>query len=774
MLKLLLTLQLALPQAAAPAPIVYHGRLNQTTVSAPKREEAEIKIDGLLSEANWSEAALLTGFSRYQPVDGLPAEDSTEVLIWYTDHAMYIGVRAFEPHASVHAKLADRDRITADDYVYFMLDTFNDRRRALVFAANPLGVQSDGVIDEGRGGDTDLSPDYLFQSKGRVTDYGYELEFRIPFKSLRYPTTQVQDWGFNVVRRVQHSGQDLSWTPAVRARNSFLAQSGTLTQLTELKRGLVLEVNPVMTGKVDGTLNTTTNEYKYASMAREFSGNVRWGVTANLTMNATANPDFSQVEADVAQVNFDPRQSLFFAEKRPFFLDAIEQFAAPNNLIYTRRVVNPDAAMKFTGKVGTTNIGFLSAVDGEDFSRLGSDRPVYNILRARRDVGAQSVIGLVYTDKIDGSDYNRVAAIDARFAFNRIYTFFGQVAGSFWQTAGTKETTPLWEFSLARNGRRYGFGANIEGTHDDFVAGGGFISRAGIVHSNINNRVTFYGTPNSRLQAYQTSLVFDNTWDYQEFEEGVGPDDIKLHWNNTFLLRGGWNIGVNWLLETFRYPDQLYTNYWVVNTSPSGAVIDTTKFEGRRRIPNYDLFVTFSTPQWPKFSANGNFVIGRDENFEEWAPGYIFFLTANTDYRPTNKLRVNFRYVEQRTVRPSDNSVVRLSRIPRLKLEYQVARPLFVRLVGQYVADQRAELRDDAGNGDPIVVCNAARTSCSRGGYFRQNFRGDVLVSYQPTPGTVFYAGYGSSAVDSGPFDFKNVTRTSDGFFVKLSYLLRL
>jgi hypothetical protein len=340
MLRLLLTLQLALPQPAASPPNVYHGRLNQTTVTVPKRAEEEIKVDGALLDAAWENAALLTGFSRYQPVDGLPAEDSTEVLVWYTDHAIYIGVRAFEPHTAVHATLADRDRITADDYVYFMLDTFNDRRRALVFAANPLGVQSDGVIDEGRSGDIDLSPDYLFQSKGRVTDYGYELELRIPSRvcaTLR----RVQDWGFNIVRRVQHSGQDLSWT-RLCARNSFLAQSGTLTQLTELKRGLVLEVNPVMTGKLDGTLNNTTGEYKYADPSPEFSGNVRWGVTANLTMNATANPDFSQVEADVAQVNFDPRQSLFFAEKRPFFLDAIEQFAAPNNLIYTRRVVNPD------------------------------------------------------------------------------------------------------------------------------------------------------------------------------------------------------------------------------------------------------------------------------------------------------------------------------------------------------------------------------------------------------------------------------------------------
>ncbi|HSL72465.1 MAG TPA: hypothetical protein VK864_19610, partial [Longimicrobiales bacterium] len=391
-----------------------------------------------------------------------------------------------------------------------------------------------------------------------------------------------------------------------------------------------------------------------------------------------------------------------------------------------------------------------------------------------RDIGAQSTMGLVYTDKIDGSDYNRVAGVDGRFVFNRTYTLGAQVAGSFWRTGDQKETVPLWELSFNRNSRKFGFSTLLEGTHDDFVAGAGFISRAGIVHSLIQPRLTFYGAPESRVQSYQLSFNFDNTWDYQEFEDGAGPDDIKFHWMNNWQLRGGWSLGASTFIETFRFPDQFYTNYWVVRRDQGGAVTDTVRFQGRRRIPNYDLMLTFGTPQFPKFSANGNLVFGRDENFEEWAPGYIFFLTANTDYRPTDQLRVNLRYVEQRTVRPSDRSVVRLSRIPRVKLEYQVTRPLFVRLVGQYVADERDNLRDDAGSGDPILICNADRSQCSRGGYQRQSFNADVLLSYQPTPGTVFYAGYGSTMLDSGPFDFRNTIRSRDGFFVKLSYLFRM
>src|SRR5688572_6669988 len=204
MFKLFLAvLQLAAPIATPPT--VYHGRLNQTTVALPKLPAAEIRIDGTLNEPAWSNAALLTGFSQYRPVDGQPAEDSTEVFVWYTDHDLYIGVRAFEPHGAVRATLADRDRIFGDDWIGFFIDTFNDRRQGFLFLSNPLGVQGDGISNENqRGNNDDFSPDYIFQSKGRLTDYGYEVELRIPFKTLRYPSASIQDWGFNVVRRVQH------------------------------------------------------------------------------------------------------------------------------------------------------------------------------------------------------------------------------------------------------------------------------------------------------------------------------------------------------------------------------------------------------------------------------------------------------------------------------------------------------------------------------------------------------------------------------------------
>ena len=251
-------------QSPADPAVVYHGRRGQLAV-APPRVEASVTVDGVLDEPVWARAALLTGFSQFAPRDGIAAADSTEVLVWYSPTAVHFGIRAFEPHGEVRTTLAERDKIGSDDYVQLLLDTFKDGRQAMVFVVNPLGVQADGVLKEtGQASNSsfmgatqsresaDLSPDFVFQSKGRVTPWGFEVEVRIPFKSLRYQSAAAQTWGLNITRRVQHSGYEDSWTPAQRANTSFLAQSGTLTGLTDLRRGLVLDLTPEVTDRADG------------------------------------------------------------------------------------------------------------------------------------------------------------------------------------------------------------------------------------------------------------------------------------------------------------------------------------------------------------------------------------------------------------------------------------------------------------------------------------------------------------------------------------------
>ena len=761
---------------------IYHGRENATDVPIP-RFDAAVTVDGVLSEAVWAEAALLTGFSQYQPVDGEPASDSTEVLLWYSAHALHVGIRAWEPHGVVNATLADRDRIFGDDNVQLLLDTFHDRRRALLFAVNPLGVQGDGFQTEEQrtsGGffsaeessaRTDLSPDFIFESRGRLTDYGYEIEIRIPFKSIRYPARQPQTWGINVVRRVQHAGEVQTWTAARRGATSFLAQSGTLVGLDGMRRGLVMDLNPVVTSQVNGA--PAAEGWRYRGDAPEPGLNARWGITTDLTLNGTVNPDFSQIEADVAQIQFDPRNALSFAEKRPFFLEGNEQFAAPGGLIYTRRIAAPVAAVKLGGKVSGLDVGVLSAVDDDGQSRTGADHPVYNIARVRRSLGAQSMVGFTYTDRIEADDYNRVASVDTRLVLSERYTLGLQVAGSRTRAGDDVFTAPYWDVSLRRSGREFGWSVSVNGRDPEFRAGSGFMSRPGVVYANITPRVTRFGRPDALLQSWSGAIAFNGMWHYDRFTSGaLRGDEMKLAFNNTFTLRGGWQLGASLLVENFLYPEALYTDHAI----DMGG--DTVPFEGRPSINNYDLVLSWTTPGWQRFAADGFVLFGRDENFPEWAPGYLVWANLNTAWRPTERIRVSALYNETRVMRPDDWSTVTVTQIPRVKLEYQVARPVFVRVVSQYVARKQDALQDDGRTDRPILIRNPDTGVYEATQLQRDNqLRFDALFSYQPNPGTVIFAGYGSTLEDltgARLFELRDLTRRQDGLFVKVSYLFRL
>jgi len=767
---------------------VYDGRAGHLDVHPP-RLEAELTVDGTLEEAAWGEAAMLTGFSQFTPVDGVAAADSTEVLVWYSATAIHFGIRAFEAHGQVHATLADRDKIGADDFVQILLGTFDDGRQASVFAVNPFGVQSDGALVEtgstsGNGFNNavvrresaDLRPDFVFDSKGRLTDYGYEVEVRIPFKSLRFQPAQEQRWGINVTRQVQHSGAEDSWAPAKRASASFLAQSGHLVGLTELKRGLVLEFNPSLTSRTTGAPGAAG--WDYTGGSPELGGSVRWGVTNNLNLNATANPDFSQVESDEGQFQFDPRNELFFSEKRPFFLDGIEQFTTPNSLIYTRRIVQPVAAAKLTGKGFGTEIALLSAVDDPAVSPTGEDHPIYNLLRLQRDLGAQSRLGVVYTDRIVGSNYNRVGGVDGRLLFGGINTLQLQLAGSRTRAAGVTTTAPLWYARFVRNGRTFGFRAQLNASDPDFRAQSGFFSRPGLSHANLDPRVTLYGKAGGLVESVTGDVNVDGLYRYDQYFTSPGMQEEKVHVNTNVRLRGGWTAGASVLMEQFGYPAEVYEGYRIELPRADGSGADTVPFVGRPAIPNRDYVLQLETPEFAQFSGNVFVLWGHDENFLEWASAALTLFNAGLDWRPTDQLRLNGTYQLQRVGRRSDGSTVNIQHIPRLKIEYQLSRPIFLRLVGEYTSERQDDLRDHTRTEAPLLIFDPEVGDFVRATAFtRESFRGDLLFSYQPNPGTVLFAGYGSTL--RNPVDPEDPLRTGlrradDGFFFKMSYLFRM
>jgi hypothetical protein len=770
---------LALALAAQQAP----GDPPPTVVSPPRLPNAEVSIDGRLTEPEWSEAALLRGFYQYLPTDDRPAEDSTTVSVFYTETAIYFGIRAYQDSALVSATLADRDKIGGDDYVEIVLDTFDDRRQAFLFGVNPFGIQADGMLRDAAQRSAnftttvtagayaiDLSPDYVYESKGRLTADGYEIEVRVPFKTLRYQSTPTQSWGVNVIRHVQYSGHEDTWTRVLQTNASFLAQGGTLEDLTDLRRGLVLDLTPEVTSTVTGSPGDAG--WDYGGGSPEVGGNVRWGIAANLTLNGAVNPDYSQVEADVAQLVYDPREALYYPEKRPFFLDGIEYFQTPAQLIYTRRIVDPVGAGKLTGKVSGTNVALLSAVDAKDRSATGEDNPVYNLLRVRRDLGGESTLGLAYTDKIDGGDFNRVLAADGRLVFGGKYAITFQGGGSVTRALEDTRWAPMWVLNFNRAGRTFGLSVNTNGIHPDFEAQSGFLSRTGVTYIGISPRYTKFGRAGATVESWTGNILLDGRWDWDRFFDGTIPNDPRLHFNFGLNFRGGWRLGTAVLLESFMYPAELYAGYAVERHL--NGLVDTIPFVGTERLYNLDFAVNFRTPRYRHFSANGFVIVGRDENFYEWASANIAIATLEAEWRPSEQLRVGLLYNHQQYIRPSDWSTVGVRKVPRLKVEYQITRAIFVRFVGQYDAQSVDSLRDDSHTGDPILIRLAdgsyARTSRST----FNDFRMDWLFSFRPTPGTVFFLGYGSSMTEPDAFRFKDLERASDGFFAKLSYLFRL
>ena len=336
------------------------------------RADVSPRIDGRLDDALWQRASRITEFVQQSPLDGAPATEDTEIFLAYDDTHLYIGMYAhYSDPSMVRASRVDRDQGTfGDDYISVYFDTFLDQKRAYVFSLNGYGVQNDSILEprsggggssrgrsrrgggfSGGGGSTftgvrwgDSSWDALFESGGTLVDDGWTAEMAIPFKSLRYPTVEnrAHRWGFQIARRIRGKDETDVWSPMSRGVSGLLPQMGVLEGLSGLSTSRNLELLPTMTAVQVGRLDRTGGGFPKESQP-EGGVNVKYGLTSNLTLDATFNPDFSQIESDRPQIEVNQRFPLFFTELRPFFLEGQEIFNMPGpvNFVHTRTIVDP-------------------------------------------------------------------------------------------------------------------------------------------------------------------------------------------------------------------------------------------------------------------------------------------------------------------------------------------------------------------------------------------------------------------------------------------------
>jgi hypothetical protein len=752
-------LALLLLLAQDPAAVSVEGR-GSPSVPVP-RIEASPTIDGRLDEPAWARASRLTGFWQYQPVDGRPAEEETEVRVWYAPEAIYFGIIAHDRlPGTIRATVADRDNIDSDDHVVLDLDTFHDRRRAFFFGVNPLGVQSDGVRSEGAGqvssltpGSIDLNPDFAWDSKGRITERGYEVEIRIPFKSLRYPGGGPQTWGFNVTRVVQRTGYTDTWTDVRRANASFLGQEGALAGLHDLKRGVTVEAQPFVTATANGSREAIGGSFDREAVNPDAGLNLHLGFTS-YALDATVNPDFSQVESDEGQVTVNERFALFFPEKRPFFLEGIELFASPQTLVYTRRIVDPKAGLKFTGKLGQLGIAHLTAVD-----ETGGDDAWFNVTRLRRDFGRNSIAGVTFTNRDQPGAHNRVLAGDLRYVWG-LYFVQLQYGASFTRDAAGSRTAPIWQAEYDRTGRSWGFNYLLQGLGEGFDAQAGFVNqlRSNVVNGHAFNRFTLYGARGALLENLTFFFGPQRTWLYDGFGFRPGLEGNE-HVEATFQLRGGWEVQTQVERNFVNFQDSSYADYTVGSAQGPG-------YRPPRGFSGFTMESKLTTPTWRGLDAEVSYARGRSAIFEEGATGRGWEVSGALNLRPAATVRLAFTGTIFRLFRLDGTEFAR-STIPRLKLEYQPRRNLFFRAVGEYRSDRTAALRDPAG-GAPLYVGGAPRPVSEFNG-----LRLDLLASFEPTPGTAAYLGYGSSLETDRELNLSRLERVSDGFFVKLAYRVR-
>jgi hypothetical protein len=786
-------------------------------VSVPRFERAPA-IDGKLDEEVWKRAAVLKDFYQVNPGDNAAPTYPTRVLLGYDSRNFYVAFHATDDPSKVQATLAKRDNVLGtDDSVRILLDTFDDKRRAYVLVFNPLGVQQDGVRTEGMG--VDFSVDIVMESKGRITEDGFVVEVAVPFKSLRYRAGPGRRWGVQVFRRTEHRNREEdSWMPLSRSDASILGQSGHVTGLEDISTERALELIPSLTLSETGkrvrsvppsVIRATpglTDPGRFVNEPVKVDPGLtaRLGITPNVTLDLALNPDFAQVEADQLVVTTNQRFPIFFAEKRPFFLEGIEIFDTPLAAVHTRAVVDPDAAVKLTGKRGRNSFGLLFASDNGPGDFVGDERlnpsnfhfldrnASVGVVRLKRDVGKDSSLGLIATSydfKSDGRPLtsfdlatgdpcaaekslertNRLGGFDGHFRLDKITTLDFQVVGTntrgcFFDPARDGDffrTGNGLGYSIAYDvtGRNFGWTLGAEGQTRDYEADLGFTQR--VDHNNDYFAFRYSTDPKQkgRLTQWEISSLSHLQYDFRRRLQ-LWDSDVTAFWyfrrNTNFWV--AYRRGHERLYEeefgavrTATQPGTFFggdvrgthKNHYIASfTSQPGKTFGGT-VKVAYRYGTFDLDLG-GGPKFPRVSPAA---LADPDAPQDPGPGRLLDISGNLYYQPTDAARVTLNFLRNRLRRDDTDRVAFDDRIYSLRGTYQ-----FTRFVAARARIDYTTLQSRA--------------------------RAQFLFAWTPNPGTALYAGYNDDVNRDGfnPFSRLRETglrRNGRTFFVKMSYLFR-
>lgn len=704
--------------------------------------EESILVDGVLDDAVWTKAHKVTLSYEVKPGENIPATVTTTAYIFEDGENILVGFDARDTNPeNIRAYLTNRDELFSSDYVAIALDTFNDSRKAYKFYVNAVGVQADAIIDEITG-NNDLGWDSIWQSMGKVNPDGYAVELRIPLKSLRYKDNKkLKKWGIRFSRiwnrNLRHEFSDL---PNDRNDDCSLCQFATYTGFKNTSSTHNLTLIPAVTAtRSDSREFLEGSDWQQGNLDTRESMDLRWGINQNIFLNATINPDFSQVEADALQLEVNKRFAVFVPEKRPFFLDGADYFSNWSQLIHTKLFAEPEHGIKITGKQDDHSFGLINLKDkdttfllpGNQSSRLVSLPGLESdnqMLRYRYDLGEKGNIGMTYTDR-EAQDYsNNMLAVDGKYWFGQSDYFKFQVMSSenkypleVQQEQGFEQDAEIsgnaFSVNFTHAAREWGWQLSHHRFDKEFRADSGFVSRSDWTSDAITVIRDWF--PENQSQ-WWTNVVLSARWQQADDLDGnklTRDSSVQLEVFSQYQSL----ISVSTFVQEERFLDQIY------------------------QLDSHNAYLEVSP--WPGFDLVLDYVWGNEIDFSDSSDlvkqrlGDVNSLVSNVNYQLNEHVKFTLEYIDKR-LRVSNQTVFNIN-LYNARAAYQIDVNSFFRLTIQ---------ADNGGSSSSLAS--------------------QWLYSFRVNPFTLFYLGYSDQGFKTTELDqFRRVDRT---IFTKFSYAWQL
>ncbi|MBN1271495.1 MAG: carbohydrate binding family 9 domain-containing protein [Candidatus Aminicenantes bacterium] len=714
-----------------PVRVQGEGSGSSSSLRPPKLSDAPC-IDGIIDDAAWDNVSPVDkNFVTYNPTYGDPFPHKTLIWMAYDGENLYFAFHCFDNEpGKIKTSVTRRDSIFADDWVGLSLDSQGNKQTSYDFFVNPSGIQGD-ILTSAVSGE-DLAPDFVWESAGRMTEDGYQVEIRIPLKTIRFKSGDDVRMGILFWRRISRLGMSGSWPKIEPGEGIFNVHS--VMAFDNLKAPLNLEILPSMT-MGGNSQRETQNKWGKADTFIEPGISLKYGLTSSLTADFTLNPDFSQVESDSYQVEVNRRYPIFFSEKRPFFMegaDIFSFFTMPYGYferpVHTRRIIDPLWGAKLTGAVGKTAVGVLAAGDESpgapwenEANPFEGKRATFSIARGKYSLGGDNYFGALYSGREFAGGYNRVAGTDIGLRFLNNHQIFGSFMQSLSRDPELKESSHGSDVNLmySYQTRSLGISGAFEHIDRDFDIESGFLRRTGITEGWIWIGPNFFTNPEktSWLRRISPHFTYQHLHDHTT---GLDDNFYRLSSEFYFTRQGVFSINLikqkeGWAGKTFHQ-----------KSIDAGGGIQLFK--------------------WLRLS--GGFWLGNQIYYSEEDPylgngrlGEFSFII-----QPGGNLRL-FCYVMHNDF-SRDKERIYIVNIINSQVTYQFNKYFFIRAIVQYDSYEKKMLTD-------------------------------FLASFTLIPGTVLHVGYGGiydrrewtgGEWQPGRGNMQNVKRS---FFFKASYLWR-